>query len=310
MNMTNRLCTTMLGMAMLMTCVEGAPAQDAAPPLRVLRWSELKEQGMLQAGEILAQDGPHAGVLKIEHTDPGPAVILLAEITDPGITALQYALSGQVRYENVTGTGFLEMLNYLPDGRWFYSRTQAQVGPMQSFSGTATWRDVQVPAYLGPDNDTPRPDRLVLNLYLAGPGTVYLSDLQLAHLSDEWAATAFGTGSSAGDESAWWSTRTGALIGAIVGSLLGMIGAAVGSLCAIGRGRMLVVALLVTMAVAGVVCLVAGLVAVIMGQPYAVYYPLLLVGVIASVLGCVGIPVSRQRFAQAELRRMQALDVA
>ena len=305
---TQDILRALPGVVALIVPLNGALAQDAAPRLRVIRWSELKEQGALQAGEIVAQDGPLAGVLKIEHTGSGPAVIQLAEIIDPGITALQYAISGQVRHENVTGTGFLEMLSYLPDGRWFFSRTQAQVGPMQSFSGTATWRDVQVPAYLGPDVNTPRPNRLVLNLHLAGPGTVYLSDLQLEQLSEEWAATAFGTGSSAGDGSAWWSTRTGALFGAIVGSLLGLIGAAVGSLCAIGRGRMLVVALLVTMASVGIVCLVAGIVAVIMGQPYAVYYPLLLIGGIGSVLGCVCIPISRQRFAQAELRRMQALD--
>ena len=60
--------------------------------------------------------------------------------------------------------------------------------------------------------------------------------------------------------------------------------------------------------VAGVVCLVLGIVALVLGQPYAVYYPLLLIGVLAAVLGGVGIPVSRQRFAEAELRRMQALD--
>jgi hypothetical protein len=301
MNTTNRLCATVLGMAMLMTCVEGAPAQDAAVPLRVVRWSELKEQGTLQTGEVVEQDGPHTGVLKIAHPGPGPAVIQLAEITGPGITAQQYALSGQVRYENVGGTGFLEMLSYLPDGNWFFSRTLGQVGPMQSLAGTSTWRDTQLPASLGTDPAVPRPNRLVLNLHLEGPGTVYLSDFTLTHLPDDWAAT-FGWGPG------WWSNRVGGLIGGALGSLLGIIGAVVGTLCGIGRGRGVVTGLLIMMAAAGVVCLVLGIVALALGQPYAVYYPLLLIGILAAVLGSVGIPVSRQRFAQSELRRMQALD--
>jgi hypothetical protein len=80
-------------------------------------------------------------------------------------------------------------------------------------------------------------------------------------------------------------------------------------LCGIGRGRGLVTALLVAMAGFGVVCLVLGVAALALGQPYAVYYPLLLTGVIATVLGLALLPVARKRFAEAELRRMQALDV-
>lgn len=295
------LAFTVPGLVLIMSWTQSAPAQDPAAPLRVVRWSELSEQGSLQAGEIVEQDGPHAGVLKIEHAGPGPAVIQLAEIADPGVTAQQYALTGQIRYDNVAGTGFLEMLSYLPDGNWFFSRTMGQVGPMQSLSGTSTWRDVQLPASLGTDTDVPRPNRLVLNLHLAGPGTVYLSDFTLSHLPDDWAAT-FGWGPG------WWSNRVGGLIGGALGSLLGIIGAVVGTLCGLGRGRVVVTALLIMMAAAGVVCLVLGIVALVLGQPYAVYYPLLLIGVLAAVLGGVGIPVSRQRFAEAELRRMQALD--
>ena len=317
MNLKDILRATLLGMASLIgpnaapaqdaaapAQDAAAPAQDAAAPLRVVRWSELKEQGALQAGEIVDQDGPHTGVLKIEHTSPGPAVIQLAEITDPGITAQQYALSGQVRYENVAGTGFLEMLNYFPDGQWFFSRTLAEVGPMQSFSGTSNWRDVQLPAILDADAGTPQPNRLVVNLHLQGPGTVYLTDLQLAHLPDGWSAAVLGAGGAG-----WWSGSVGGWIGGGLGTLLGLVGAVVGTLCGIGRGRGVVTALLVAMAAVGVVCLMAGLVAVVMGQPYAVYYPLLLIGFLASVLGLGGIPVSRKRIAEAELRRMQALDV-
>jgi len=55
--------------------------------------------------------------------------------------------------------------------------------------------------------------------------------------------------------------------------------------------------------------LVAGLVALGLGQPYAVYYPLLLFGGILTVV-CGGLlPVIRRRYAEIELRRMTAMDL-
>jgi hypothetical protein len=53
---------------------------------------------------------------------------------------------------------------------------------------------------------------------------------------------------------------------------------------------------------------VFGLVALSNGQPYAVYYPLLLVGAVSAALG-FSLPRSlNKRYEEMELRRMQALD--
>ena len=54
--------------------------------------------------------------------------------------------------------------------------------------------------------------------------------------------------------------------------------------------------------------LVAGVIALALGQPYAVYYPLLLGGIILTAV-CGGIrPGLRHGYEQRELRRMAAMD--
>jgi hypothetical protein len=298
--MTSQLTIrSVFALALLSGSGVSLPAQDGTPPLRVIHWDDLKQQGQLSTGEVIPVDGPHANVLEIAHSGPGPADFQLVEITEPGITELQYAVSGQVRYENVTGTSYLEMLNYLPDGRWFFTRGLAEVGPMQYLTGSSTWRDFRLPGSLGEDPNVPRPNRLVINLHLDGPGTVYLSDLRVANDSAEWYR---------GRAGAWWGDSMGGLVGGLVGTLLGLMGATIGMLMGVGRGRRLVTALLVVIVAIGSLSLLAGIAALALRQPYAVYYPLLLTGVIATVLGACGFPLVKQRFHTAELRRMQALD--
>ena len=62
------------------------------------------------------------------------------------------------------------------------------------------------------------------------------------------------------------------------------------------------------MAYLGAAAAILGVLALSGGQPYAVYYPLLLLGTISTVLG-LWLPRSmNKRYEAWELRRMQALD--
>lgn len=58
----------------------------------------------------------------------------------------------------------------------------------------------------------------------------------------------------------------------------------------------------------GVVCLIGAMVALIQSQPYVVYFPLLLIGVLGTVIMGSVLPIVRKRFADVELRRMEAMD--
>jgi hypothetical protein len=111
-------------------------------------------------------------------------------------------------------------------------------------------------------------------------------------------------------EGAWWGNRTANLIGAILGPLLGILGALVGTLSGWGRGKNVCIAICWFTVVFGVVCLITGIVALTMGQPYVVYYPPLLLGLIGTVVMGSILPTIRKRFSDIELRKMESMDVS
>ncbi len=105
----------------------------------------------------------------------------------------------------------------------------------------------------------------------------------------------------------WFGALYGAILGGGGGTLIGVGGALVGGILApraIGRrwvlGAMLCVVLL------GLAQLAFGVFALVAGQPYAIWYPPMLCGVLYTIVVGVLIPVIRRRYAQAEARRMDA----
>lgn len=108
----------------------------------------------------------------------------------------------------------------------------------------------------------------------------------------------------------WWDAQTGSmlggLMGAVGGTLGGLMGAAIGILAPRGRCRRLLIGCQVALTLAGLGLLIAGIVALVVGQPRHVSFPLLLVGaILAAVLGGL-MPVTLMRYRQAEQRRLDA----
>ena len=108
----------------------------------------------------------------------------------------------------------------------------------------------------------------------------------------------------------WWTAQDAALIGAIGGGTVGILGGVFGSVvgvCApkgIARGPVLVTH--AALIVLGLAALLVGIVALVVGQPYHVSFPLLLAGgVLSAVMGPL-YPVVRMRYRQAEERRLEA----
>lgn len=104
--------------------------------------------------------------------------------------------------------------------------------------------------------------------------------------------------------------RFGVLYGGIGGSVLGVLGgilgAATGYLAPRGKGRSLILGAFTILLVVGLLHLVVGLYAYISGQPYGIWYSLVLIGVILTgVMGGL-LPVVRKRYAEAEARRVNA----
>jgi hypothetical protein len=102
----------------------------------------------------------------------------------------------------------------------------------------------------------------------------------------------------------------GAIGGGVGGSLAGMLGAITGILAPRGRGKVPVIAAWVLFMLAGTLSLALGVVALVSGQPYGIWYPLLLVGVILEgvctpLLFAVVLPVYRM----AEARKLAAEEI-
>ena len=238
-----------------------------------------------------------AGLLLASHAAPGapddpgarsfeargPTTERIAVFESPAVSGDRYAVTGTVAYEGVEGDAYLEMWSVFPDGGRYFSRTLDVAGPLGKLRGSSPARAFALPFFLTPD--APRPVRLEVNVVLPAAGHVTVSGLELG--SGEGAMSMPG---------AWWSAETGGWIGGAVGGAVGVLGALLGTLCSLGRGRGFVIAGLLALGVSGLALLALGGVALALGQPYEVWYPLVLVGVIDPVVAFSLLPTARRRF--------------
>jgi hypothetical protein len=234
--------------------------------------------------------------IRIERRTGGS--VPLVRIDRPPLATPAWAIVGEVRYDGVVGDGYLEMWSLIADGRYF-SRTLDQSGPMSRLSGSSDWRGFVLPFFSR--SDLPAPVALEVNLVLPGAGAVEIGPLRLV----QYAA---GENPVARAPGAWWSDQQGGWIGGVAGTVLGVLGSVVGWLATRRRAPAFVLGASRLVVVLGAMALAAGLVAIANAQPYAVWYPLVLVGAISCG---VMVPAYR-RFARhyrdVELRRLQALD--
>lgn len=127
--------------------------------------------------------------LKVEYQGAGPYPLQLFNLPDE-LSGMQYlgnhyAIVGEVRCEKATAGSYLEMNSYFgspfprkyPEAGEFFSRTTAGEGPMGKLQGTQDWREFWLP--FDATGATERLRNVVLNLQLAGPGTVSLRKIRL-----------------------------------------------------------------------------------------------------------------------------------
>jgi len=265
------------------------------------QWSGTSVEKLGQ-GTVLA-DEKLGSVLFVENVEAQPLTVRIATFESSLPQSHLFAVRGMVKYEGVeTGEGpaFLESWQYFSDGGRYFSRTLGTSGVMGSLTGTSAWREFSLP-FQGSE-ESGAPAKVEVNLSLPSRGKVWVGPLQLVSYSPGEMGGAFS------DSGAWWSRSEAGWLGGVIGGGIGIIGAIIGTLCGWGRGRSIAVGLGWLVVVAGVVSLLAGGVAVAAGQPYAVYYPLLLLGAISTLVMGGNMRTIRKRFAEAELRRMEAMD--
>ena len=110
----------------------------------------------------------------------------------------------------------------------------------------------------------------------------------------------------------WFDPPTAGIVGGVVGTAVGLWGAAVGGLAAWliprNRGRAAVFGLIGAGAAGGVAALVAGVAALAGGQPYHVWYAVGYPGLLVLILAGPAGFVVRRRYRAAEGERMAAQD--
>jgi multidrug transporter EmrE-like cation transporter len=100
-----------------------------------------------------------------------------------------------------------------------------------------------------------------------------------------------------------WAFLPGTLLGGVGGALLGTLA---GILAPQGKAKALVYGLNTFFFIASVVMLVFAIVALSVGQPYGIWYGLLLPGALGTILFGGAFWLLGRRYRQAELRQMQA----
>jgi len=112
----------------------------------------------------------------------------------------------------------------------------------------------------------------------------------------------------------WFDPNTfgaycGAILGGGGGSLLGVIGGLAGYFLPRGRGRLVFPAIMAGAALFGLAILAVGVYALGVGQPYGIWHPLVLCGVIFGGVGGSTAFSLRRVARQIEQRRMEAQDL-
>ena len=237
--------------------------------------------------------GP-AGEAAIEVTgDATESRTTLLEYDDPAITASAYVVRGRVKYDEVSGDGYLELWNDFGKKGTYFSRSLADRGGLKRLTGTSGWRDFELPFYAEAGM---KPKRLTLNVVLPAGGKVVVAQpLVVAPLSVS---------------GQWWTETQAGWLGGCLGVLFGVLGGLIGVASAWAKSRALTLSLCGIGLAIGGVSLIAGIAALSAGQPWHVYYGLLLTGVVVpAVLGSI-YPKIRRQLQDDELRRMTAVDVA
>jgi hypothetical protein len=116
-----------------------------------------------------------------------------------------------------------------------------------------------------------------------------------------------------GASAPWWNEYAGNQIGAWTGAGVGVLGAAYGSsagyLATKGRARNAVLGVHLVSIALGILMLAAAIAALVLSQPFHVWYPLALPGAILTLVMGILLPVMRARYAQAEQRKLEAAEL-
>ncbi|MFB3789338.1 MAG: hypothetical protein ACE15F_23510 [bacterium] len=227
------------------------------------------------------------GSWRVAYTGNEPVFTALFEVPLADIDDCQLLYTAHMRSSQVTTRAYLEMWCVFPGGKAFFSKALNE-----TLTGDRDWISTSTPFFLRKGE---KPEKAVLGARLEGPGTVWMTRVRLYRQP-------LGIGNPFTAHFAW-------IPGTVLGLLGGLYGTLAGILAPRGRGRALVLGMGIFIDGACFLMLIAGIVLLAGGFPYDAWYPWLLTGVIGSLTVTGVLPVIFKRYRDAELRRMDAMDL-
>jgi hypothetical protein len=288
-------------MVLLLLLISSAMAQESSPQetqpqetqkiLRDYDWKDLARQHELSIGEVISMD--RYSVLKIKKTNDLRQDISLLKISDSSIIkGAHFLVCEATKNEDVPGSlrlSFQLLCSLSPVFPRGVGRTiEAGTDNGGTIYGT-NWTLIKFAVVR--DALVGSPTQLELHLVWEARGTIYVRPIRV-----------FGVAGS------WWSSQQIGLIGGIGGSVIGCFGALLGWLARKGKARNFVLTTVRIFIGLGILLTIAGLVAVALKQPYAVWYALLLPGVILTLIFSLNLPSIQRRYDDLEIRRMASID--
>lgn len=299
------MLTTPLISLLLVTTVLADVVELPAPELKSDN-AERLEGFVVDAGKSDLVSHPADGTVRVVAPYGEPAVVPLGSFPIKDMQSRTYTLQLTVDHSIVGQPAYFEMWTELDDGRRFFSKTLASVGPMKKLAGTAERREVVIPASLKGSSQNAIAAELLL--VMPSGGTVTLRKGGLVDLPG-----GFGSlGQLAGGPNPWLPAWFGAVFGSVFGVLCGCLGAFYSYSFRSGKLWELMQFFPTVFGVLSAVILVVGIVAIALRQPYHVWYPLVLIGALGVMLApTLSWQMKRQFPKEAssfEDRQMQAMD--
>ncbi len=276
----------------------GIPSVFALEVVQEISWTQQGLEGRVQSLPVSETENG-ISMISISPENAAAGAVQLLDIGNPGVTATNWAIRGNIRYEGVSEDSFIEMWSFLGENEGYYSRTLQKQGPMAAISGSSDWRPFVVPFFS--KESAPALSKLRLNIIYGGEGVISIGPLEIVQFVP-------GEDPLGGIGGAWWSARQAGLLGGLFGGLIGLLGALIGILTASGRFHSVVVNLLRLMIGVGLSALVLAIAAFLLKQPYAVWYPPAILGFIGTTIGFVLFPVVNRALQIREERRIKAMD--
>ncbi len=223
--------------------------------------------------------------LRIEYNEEETLSILLYEVPLSNIENCVLEYQANIKSENMTNKAYLEMHCVLK-GQAFFSRALNQ-----AVSGSTDWRQSSTPFFL---KEGEKSTKAILGIRMEAPGIVFIRNLKLIKKEDAF-FNAYGT----------WEWIPGALLGV----LGGLYGGFAGWLASRGRARQLINGMGLFMITISVILLITGIILLILGKSWDMWYSFLLPGVLGTIIFPPIIKNITRQYQEAELRRMEALDM-